>query len=393
MENMSLNVRIGPNEVIIQEGRASIIIPNPDHFRRPDGVVEPAWLPVFYNPLMKTNRDITILIIRKTGVKGFFVEALGGTGVRGIRIALEAGLDGIVNDVDPLAHYYIRRNILLNGLADRVEPYFHEANSLLNSLTFTGIPVDYLDIDPYGSPIPYIDSAVRPLGRRSVLGVTATDTGPLTCSYPGKMLRRYGTGCVDTDFSKELGLRVLIYNLVFRAAGQGVGLKPILAYNHKYYYRVFFRSTRSAMESRRIMEECKGFIWYCMDDYNRLILRDPIGVELPRCRRPYLLGPLWICRLGDPSVAAAIAEEKNEDYRDALILAKHLSEEMGIVQPYFRYDKLFGLFRKNMPPINELLDRLRNIGFKAVRTHFDPRGVKTNAPMKEVYRIISSWPS
>ncbi len=390
--SMHVVENLGNNEVIVEEGLAKIIIPNPEKYKRPDGVLEPAWFPVFYNPLMKLNRDLTILVVRESFKSGFFIEALGGTGVRGVRLAVEAGLDGIINDVDPLAYRYIRRNIRLNKLEDKVYPYMHEANSLLNNFTFTGIVVDYLDIDPYGSPIPYIDSAVKPLGKKSLLGVTATDTGPLTCSHPAKMLRRYGVRCVDTDFSKELGLRVLIYNLVFRAAGQDVALKPIMSYNYKYYYRVFFASERRARSAFRILDECRGYIWFCSDNYDRKIIREPVLIE-KNCKHQHVIGPLWICRLGDKEFIDRISRVTDPLYSEATSLARKLIDEIDIDQPYFRYDKLFGYHKKNMPPIDVFIKKLKELGYKATRTHFDPRGVKTNASILEIHKIISSWTS
>ncbi len=389
---MQILEKLDNNDVIIMEGLAKIIIPNPERYKRPDGVIEPAWFPVFYNPLMKLNRDLTVLIVKEFYKRGFFIEALGGTGVRGIRLAVEAGLEGIINDVDPLAHRYIRRNIRLNKLEDKVYPYMHEANSLLNNFTFTGIVVDYLDLDPYGSPIPYIDSAVKPLGRKSLLGVTATDTGPLTCSHPGKMLRRYGVRCVDTDFSKELGLRVLIYNLVFRAAGQDVALKPIMSYSYKYYYRVFFSSDRKASSAYKLLDECRGYIWYCRDNYDRKIVREPVFLE-SKCKHQHVIGPLWICKLGDKDVMDKMTRTTDPLYSEALSFTRKLIEEIDINNPYFRYDKLFGYHRKNMPPISVFIEKLRELGYKASRTHFDPRGIKTDASLIEVHRIISSWPS
>jgi tRNA (guanine26-N2/guanine27-N2)-dimethyltransferase len=258
-------------EEVISEGAAKIIIPRRELFRRSDGVYEPAWAPVFYNPLMRTNRDFTVLATKTyfNNHEFMFIEPLGGTGVRGIRLAIESNGYGLINDVDPVAYYYITRNIRLNNIDDRVYAVMHEANTLLNNYTFTGVLVEYIDIDPYGSPIPFIDSAIKPLAKKALIGVTATDTGPLTCSHGNKALRRYGIRCFKTDFSKELGLRILIYNIVFRAAAMDVVLKPLFSYSDKYYYRVFFETERSGAKSYRVIEECRGYLWYCKNTLER----------------------------------------------------------------------------------------------------------------------------
>lgn len=388
-----MSLEVYPWEKIIEEGKARIIIPDPALFTRSDGKYEPAWAPVFYNPLMRLNRDLTVIIARTMYPGGgFFVEALGGSGVRGVRLGAEAGMEGIINDVDPIAHYYIRRNIVLNGLEDRLEAYMHEANSLLNSLTFTGVFIDYIDLDPYGSPIPFIDSAVKPLAKKALLGVTATDTGPLTCSHPKKMLRRYGVRCTDVDFSKELGLRVLIHNLVFRASGQDVALYPILSYSYKYYYRVFFKTIRSSQACYELLEQCRGYIWYCRDNLARSYIREPGENPGIDCRDPVVLGPLWTCSIGDYRFTEEVVSGSYEDiYRDAVEFVKSIRSDYLVDTPYYRYDMLFGRFRKNMPPIREFIDRIRDHGYKAYRSHFDPRGVKTDAPYEVLVEAINAF--
>ena len=383
-------------EEVVEEGKARIIIPKRSLYVREDLVYEPAWSPVFYNPVMRVSRDLTVLVARSVygSSSYFFIDALGGTGVRGIRLALETQGYGIVNDVDPIAYYYISRNIEYNRVENRVKPLMCEANVLLNNYTFSGIPVDYIDIDPYGSPIPFIDSAVKPLAKQALLGVTATDTAPLVCSHARKTLRRYNVNCAKVDFEKELGIRNLIFNLVFRGAAQDRALKPILSYSHRHYFRVFFRTERSGSKSYELMERCRGYIWFCPSTLERGYLKNPADrVECSKPEEPLILGPTWICRLGDPEFAKqvlALAKKEADTLvsRETVKILEILVDEYRIVSPYVRYDKLFGVLKKNMPPIREFIKYLREHGFEAYRTHFDQRGIKTSASLAELYEIL-----
>jgi tRNA (guanine26-N2/guanine27-N2)-dimethyltransferase len=381
-------------EEVIVEGAAEIIIPRRELFRRPDGVYEPAWAPVFYNPLMRINRDFTVLATKTYFNKHefMFIEPLGGTGVRGVRLALESCGYGLINDVDPIAYYYIVRNIRLNRVDDRVYAVMQEANTLLNNYTFTGIPVEYIDIDPYGSPIPYIDSAIKPLAKKALIGVTATDTGPLTCSHGHKALRRYGVRCFKTDFAKELGLRILIYNIVFRAAAMDTALKPLLSYSGKYYYRVFFEAERSGVESYRVIEECRGYLWYCKNTLERGFTKEPsIGYECLDGSKPLIMGPLWICSLGSRSFLNEMRRNINQYISGETIeMINNIEPDITINNPYIRYDKLFGLHKKNQPPINKFIEFLRKHGIQAHRSHFDPRAIRVNTSIKELHEIIKS---
>ncbi|ABN70344.1 N(2),N(2)-dimethylguanosine tRNA methyltransferase [Staphylothermus marinus F1] len=383
-------------EEIIFEGAVKIVIPNRELFKRPDGTYEPAWSPVFYNPIMRVNRDIASLVTFSyfKGKEYYFVEPLGGTGVRGLRLALETNGTGIINDVDPISYYYIRRNIILNKVMDKVFPCLHEANALLNSLTFSGLSIDYIDIDPYGSPIPFIDSAVKPLGKKSLLGITATDTGPLNCSHKNKALRRYGIRCIKTDFSRELGLRILLYNIVFRAASLDVALYPLISYSHKHYYRAIFQAERTGRKSYEIIDKCRGYLWYCRSTLERGFTKEPIdNIICSNNEKPEIIGPLWICELGNKIfLQKMISNINNMSFlsKETIELLNKIEPDITINKPYIRYDKLFGLHKKNQPPINDFIEKIRELGYLAYRTHFDPRGIRTNADIRDLHRLISS---
>jgi len=382
-------------EEVIEEGSARIIIPRMEFYKRPDHVYEPAWSPVFYNPHMRISRDTTILVVKTifSNRDFFFIDALAGTGVRGIRIALEIGGRGVLNDVDPIAYYYIRRNIEFNNVGDKLVAFHSEANGLFNYFTFTGIPVDYVDLDPYGSPIPFIDSAVKPLSKNAVIGVSATDTAPLTCSHKRKTLRRYNVNCVKTDFDKELGLRILIYNIVQRGASQDVCLQPVLSYYHRHHYRVFFTTIRSGVKSYEIIEQCRGYLWFCPTTLERGYVVNPVEVADLECldrSKPVIIGPLWICNLGDIEFLYSIGKNIGEHSfiaPETLKTIRCLNGDYIVNEPYIRYDKLFKILRRNQPPIHEFINKIRETGFKAYRSHFDPRGVKTNASIRDLIEI------
>lgn len=380
-------------ETIIIEGKAKIIVPDPRRFMRSDGVFEPAWAPVFYNPRMKENRDIAVLVTATyfNFKEYFFVEPLAGVGVRSIRLALESQGNGIANDLDPLSYYYINRNIILNEVLERIKSYNQEANTLLNNLRSNGIIVNYIDIDPYGSPIPFIDSTAYAIAKGGLVGVTATDTGPLNCSYPHTCLRRYGAYCVKTDFSREMGLRILIGSIVKRAASHDIAFKPILSYYRDYYYRIYFSVSRKATDASKLLnyigyivyneETCKRAIVYSLDQLNNIGYKGSI------------IGPLWIGKLGDIDFINRIIDLINNfNYLNQNIkkFLKTLLNEYNIITPYYRLDRLYSTLKMNIPPINKVIKNIRDSGYLAYRTHFDPRGIKTNAPYEELLEILKN---
>lgn len=385
------------SEQVIEEGLAKVIVPRFEYYRRPDGRLEPAWMPVFYNPQAVLSRDLTVLFLRVVlgGRDYFFIDSLSGTGVRGIRIALEVGGRGILNDVDPRAYYYINKNIKLNKLAGRLEAFNSEANSLLNNLVVTGVVPDYVDVDPYGSPIPHIDSALKSLGREAYLGVTATDTGPLSCTYPRKTLARYWSKCIKLDFEKEFASRLLISNIALRAAALEISLKPLITLVYKYYVRVFFQARRSAVEAYKTINNCTGYLWYCTNTIERGFTKNPEEVDF-KCSdgsKPVVLGRLWTCNIIDPEVASKMQASMGElPWISSLSrgVLEILAQESMINAPYYRLDKLCSILKINMPSTIRVIERLREMGWISSRTHMDPRGVKTSADYGELVEVLKS---
>ena len=389
-------VKILGREVVIHEGLAKIIAPNPELYKRPNGKLEPAWMPVFYNPEAVVSRDFTVLFLKSVfrDKDFFFVDALAGTGVRGIRIGLEVGGYGILNDVDARAAYYIRKNIELNRLGERLEAYNSEANTLLNNLALSGAYVDYVDIDPYGSPSPFLDSAFKPMGKEAFLGVTATDIASLSCTHPHKAASRYWNKCVKVDFEKEYAIRLLVANTVLRASALEIELHPVISIAHKHYVRVFFRAHRGAGGAYRVVSRCIGYLWYCSDTLERGLAEDPFEVSDLRCSsgsRPLLLGPTWICNVQDPDATKHLL--KNIDKTPWLVeetvrIVKLLSQEADIEQPYYRLDKLCSAIGINMPKLSSLLEVLKSKGIKCSRTHMDSRGIRVATSYAELVEAI-----
>ena len=91
---------------LIREGAATI---------RVQAAKITAQMPVFYNPAMKLNRDIAILLINTLGRKGLRIaDPLAGSGIRGIRFIKELQKGTIkelmMNDANPTATKAIKHN-------------------------------------------------------------------------------------------------------------------------------------------------------------------------------------------------------------------------------------------------------------------------------------------
>lgn len=383
----------------IREGKAILLIPDPKAYTRSNGIYEPAWAPVFYNPRMVFNRDMTVLFLRYLANKGISIslalDSLSGTGVRGIRFLLEPGnvKKAILNDIDPDAYELINENIRLNDLQERAESYCMDANTLHYHLPEVGLRAEFVDVDPFGSPIPFIDSAIWVTKNRGFIAVTATDTAALTGTHVNACLRRYHAKPLRLDCDKEIGLRILIASIILRGASKDIALKPVIAYYVDYYYRIVFQVIRGAREADKLIENI-GYIEYDTFNLNRRLIE---GYPLPTniiSERVYV-GPLWTNNIGDSYVVRGLLKSlESMPWLQTTDRIKRLLETLSceyIVNiPYYRLDKLCSRLHKSMPKINYLVACLRDKGYIACRSHFDPRGISTNAPLDEIVKCINS---
>jgi len=379
----------------VREGLAEVLVPAEE-------IRAPKKAPVFYNPAMVVNRDIAVLVLRAWWARGGLdrplraCEPLCGCGVRGIRFALEVPSVGevMMGDLNPSAVRLSRENVRRNRVEERVRVELSDANVLLTQHSAPGRRFDYVDLDPFGSPAPFLDSAVRALRSRGLLALTATDMAPLCGVYVLACVRKYGAIPARVDYAKELAVRILLGALARVTGAHDMGIRPLLAHATDHYaraYCVLLRGQGKASESVSRL----GWLAHCPSCWERELLPGLGSLperECPSCgRRRLIAGPLWTGRLFDSEFCHAVAEEANRVpwvSRRARRVLELLAEEADGPPTYYSLPKLCDALDLGLPPVRELVSALRERGWWASRTHFDPQGVRTNAPAKELVKAI-----
>ncbi len=373
---------------IITEGKVRIAVPKMSEYLRPDGVYEPAHAPVFYNPKAKFNRDVAVAFGKALKLelgRLEVLEPLAGSGVRSVRYAVEAGADKVLAvDVDPKAVELIKYNAKLNGVEDKVIALNDEANAVLHSREKRGGYYDLVDVDPFGSPMPFADGAVRATRRKGLVALTATDTAPLTGARPQSALRKYSAKVARVPFGKEVAIRVLVGAAVRVAAVREVALTPEGAFFKDYYVRAHLRLDRGAGRTDEALSNL-GYLFFNERTYEVFVEK---GFPLPKeLHKGFVaLGPLWLGPLTGPLLERAIEASEYEHVKRFLA---HLKEEDGIGVPFsYKIEKVTSIMRVNMPSPRLVVQRLREVGYKAVLTHYDHTSVKTDAPREEVFKVV-----
>ncbi|MEM0494574.1 MAG: hypothetical protein QW650_03615 [Thermofilum sp.] len=380
----------------IWEGKAKIRVCDLSKFADEKGYVDPAWAPVFYNPLMKCSRDISSAAVGAfaeiRGKRLKVVDAFCATGVRGIRYALENEAVELLylNDIDPVCYELTLRNIELNSLSDIARATNLDAVRFFSEFG----KFDVVDVDPFGSPVKYVDPALRAVANGGMLCVTATDLSPLVGKFPGACMRKYFSYVAPTEFGRELAVRVLLYFIAREAAKLDLRIEPLLSYYMLHHVRVCVR----------VLKRKVNYSWYEKNigyaAYNPLTLeRYMVSIaELQNLRSPVRaspMGPLWTSKFADEYFAEKTlltyskrVEEAGYCPQGKRVLSLLLSE-LSLPPLYFTTDAIASKYGIPLEaPLREVIEELRSRGFAASRTHFDPKGFRTTAPLEVTVKVL-----
>lgn len=341
---------------------------------------------VFYNSVMQLNRDLNVLLLasieRKTRKPLRVLDLLAASGVRGLRIAKEVGnAELTLNDYKKECYEAMKRNAKINRVKAKIENL--PAHVLLARLE----PYDYIDVDPFGTPAPFLDAAIKRLSPHGILGVTATDTALLCGTYPKACRRVYGACPLRNEFSKEVGLRILIKKVQEVAAQYEVALTPIFSHASNHYMRAYFQKSTGAGRTDSILEK-QGFILYCWGCLWREPVKPLFGAptNCPKCGK--LLdwaGPLWLGKLWDEQLTKrmlALAFKRKEISREARKLLETISQEAKISAVGF-YDLHWLAKKHKWKQVPKLADFLEKVG--GTRTHFSENGFRCSMRLNKSF--------
>jgi tRNA (guanine26-N2/guanine27-N2)-dimethyltransferase len=239
---------------------------------------------------------------------------------------------------------------------------------------------DIVDIDPYGTPMPFLDTGLESVKPGGLLAVTATDMAVL--AGPGKVTcgERYSAVPLRGYLSREAGLRILLATVARHAQRLNLDLAPVLSIISGYYVRVVVRVT----ESRWGGQEAHPAV-------NTLPFEGYTGPPLPTRNR---VGPMWTGPLHDAGFVRNIPPLSNPGCglkRFEMFLGTLKTEARVDVLFYYETGELARRLHLESPPRRDaILDSLKEGGYSAARTHASASGWRTNAPPEVVDSIVRS---
>ncbi len=374
----------------ITEGKAIINIPEDNILSKKASV--------FYNPVMKLNRDLSITAIKayydlnlynknnnddnkssnedednkdnncndELSNKSLLIaDPLAGSGVRAIRFFKELPSNIIkkiyVNDLKQDFKEVFLNNAKSSSIKEEELSNFIITSKDANMFLLENKNFDYIDIDPFGSPNPFLDSAIKKIRFNGLLAVTATDTAPLCGTYPRACLRKYWAKPLHNHLMHEVGLRILIRKCQLIGAQFEKALIPLFSYSKDHYFRVFF-----------IVKKGKKKV-------DEIILKHDFYEGA---------GPMWLGSLSNNYfVEEMIKQTKDEKIKDflSLILSETRINNIGFIDLHTIAKEL-----KMSGPLSneEAIKFLRSKGVMVSKTHFLSTGLKVSISHEEAIDLF-----
>lgn len=392
---------------IISEGSARIALPEGQ---------------VFYNPVQVFNRDLSVMAINQfcsmdtKRTRWSLLEALSATGLRAVRYAGECQkLTNIVaNDIDPEASKLIEFNIKENKCQDKVSVSCGDANLVMLQAAANKQLFDIIDLDPYGSAAPFLDSAIQAISDGGLLCITCTDMAALCASYTDACVAKYGSLPVKGDVCHEFAVRIIL-NTVERAASRfRRSIEPLMSCAIDFYSRVFVRVHRGKGEYLRKAPLMSGYLLKCPEckyfdiqpmcrslaknENSFKIGPSPLvsSGECPFCKgNLQLAGPFWTGPLHTKSFTEGLLEASVPDSVTTADRIKGLvavcGEESHLPPLYISIGELAHSLKAPTLALDKVLYAIKNGGYELAIPHCCPTAIKSTAPFTFYLSIFREW--
>jgi tRNA (guanine26-N2/guanine27-N2)-dimethyltransferase len=391
-----------PSETIT-EGKVKVVVPNLQAYGVVPSDYAPSRAPVFYNPIMEFNRDVSVLALqayqRMVNREVSVCEPLTATGIRGLRYAAEIqGVKAVMGgDINLRSVKLAAQNAELNRLQDHFAVKHRDANRLLGEHSAPKTRFDIVDIDPFGTPVQHLEAAVQALRNHGLLAATATDMAPLCGVHTKACIRKYGGRPLRTEYCQELAVRLLAGSIATAAAKHDVGVLVLFSHCSDHYIRVYAQIGYGCQKADAALKQM-GYVLHCFTCLHRETAAKPFpdaAAKCPECgAKMDYAGPLWLGKIFDASfVDLMIFENGHRAFRNSAKITKLLSaasQEADMPPTYYVLDRLSGKFGLPAPSVAAFFAALREAGFKVVATHFNSRGVRTDASASEMRNVMKT---
>jgi tRNA (guanine26-N2/guanine27-N2)-dimethyltransferase len=323
------------------------------------------------------------------------LDLMAGCGIRSLRYGIEAGATEVwANDADPDRLALLQANLAGVG-GGRCTT--RTAQKLLAGCLVREQRFDLIDLDAFGCPSALVPLALEALAFDGVLYLASTDGRSPTGHDRPAAIRSLGAAARAHPASWELALRLQLGVQARAAWVLGRGLEPLFSFSEGRTFRTAVRLRRKAgPQAERqlgLLAHCHG----CGDQQvqSLLQLRQWRPCQCPNQAQASLSisGPLWIGPLQDLACLEAMASAPGASSASlslagARLLAK-LRRDDGLPARCWPLAELARRLGGGPPPLEPLLEALRQQGFSAQASAVMPAQLRSDAPWERLLEVAA----
>jgi tRNA (guanine26-N2/guanine27-N2)-dimethyltransferase len=382
------------------------------------------------------------------------LDALSATGLRALRFAQEIPFVTQVtaNDMSQTAVDSIKLNVQHNKLETKVTAKTGNAIAYMYSYCDKK-GYDVIDLDPYGTAAPFLDSAIQAINSDGMLCVTCTDSAIFAShGYLEKTYSQYGGLPFKGEPCHEGGLRLLLHAIASSAGRYGMAIEPLLSLSIDYYIRVFVRVRKSPNDVKMlagktmIVYHCESGCgaWTTQFLARNKAIQNKKGDKLYKygfaagptadqhCQhcgfKTHLSGPMYggplhnvgfikrmLAQLNDvdretyptmdriegmlhtamEEITFGAKQDKANGANDTKVLDPLIPKTDPAEvdhHPFFIIpSSVAKILHCSAPPLAPLRGALRHAGFRVTMSHCKPGSIKTDASWKDIWHIMLEW--
>lgn len=381
------------------------------------------------------------------------LDALSATGLRALRYAKEIPMTTSItaNDLSPQATASIRLNVKHNEVNDKIHAITGDARTHMHNVSSPSkrsdsILYEVIDLDPYGTAVPFLDAAINAVVDGGLLCVTCTDAGVFaSVGYVEKTHSQYGGLSLKGPHAHEGGIRLILHSIATTAARYGRSIEPLLSLSIDFYVRVFVRIRYSPAEVKFLAsktmtvyscdEGCGA--WSTQYHGETRSKSSKTGNPTPKFGLPlapsasqycdhcgfktHLSGPMWGGPLHNPQFIQRILDilpSVHEDTYGTLPRVEGMLT-LALSEPLFDKPPFPDPSSRPVPPVDPGLrdthpfffvpsvlakvihcvgpsdaafrGALMHLGYRVSRSHTKPGSISTDAPWSVIWEVMREW--
>jgi tRNA (guanine26-N2/guanine27-N2)-dimethyltransferase len=261
-----------------------------------------------------------------------------------------------------------------------------------------------IDLDPFGSPAQYLDCVLRAIEDNGMISITATDTAVLLGVYPKVCYRKYYGLPIRSQYSLEVGTRILLSCIAMVGSRLDLYIRPLFAHSYRNYIRVYCKVNKSNRLANRVYENISHIIHCIVCGYRESIETCPSNTVCKNCqKKARFAGPLWSSSIFDKNMLEGLIqglkehqertfEYDNHSYVPGEVTKKFFSiakNELDNLPYHYTSDEFGKILRNSTLPVSTIVQRLQQEGYSSSLTVFSSTGFKTDANVSQIRHVLT----